>query len=94
VAALFFKPAIGLVLVTLRAGAIATGVIPKDVLLAVIALIDVASKERRAAGGNIPERPLLNRAQGFTELLAVRRAMEVDNVSHLQHEDPEIRGRS
>ena len=66
----------------------------KHILLAVIALVDVASKERRAAGGNIPKGPLLDRAQGFTELLAVCRAVEADNVSHLQHEDPGIRGRS
>ena len=39
-AALFFKPAFGLILVTLRTGAIAAGVIGKHFLLAVIALID------------------------------------------------------
>ena len=81
-------------LVTLRAATITAGVVGEDLLPAVIALIDVASKERRAAGGNIPKGPLLDRAQGFTELLAVCRAVEADNVSHLQHEDPGIRGRS
>ena len=86
-AALFFKPALGLVLVTLRAGAIATGVKRKHILLAVIALVDVASKERRAAGGNISEGLLLDRAQGFTELFAIRRAMEAEDIGHLQHED-------
>lgn len=51
------KPALGLILVTLRAGAIAAGVVGKDFLLAVIALVDVASKEWRTTSGNIPERP-------------------------------------
>ena len=53
VAALFFNPAVCLTLVTLRAGAVAAGVIRKDFPLAAIALMDVASKERRAAGGDI-----------------------------------------
>jgi hypothetical protein len=93
-AALFFNPAFGLILVTLRAGAIPTGVIGEDLLLAVIALMDVASKERCAAGGNIPQSPFLDRAQADTGLFAVRRAMEADNIGHLQHEDPGFRGLS
>ena len=52
-AALFFKPALGLVLVTLRTGAVAAGVVRKNFLLAMIALIDMASKQRRAAGLDI-----------------------------------------
>jgi hypothetical protein len=59
---LFFKPAFGLVLVTLRTGAVAAGVIGKHFLRAVIALIDVTSKERRTAGGDIPQSSFLNRA--------------------------------
>jgi hypothetical protein len=43
-----------LILVTVRAGTISAGVVREDILLAAIALMDVASKERRAAGGNIP----------------------------------------
>ena len=52
-AALFVHPTIGLELVTLRAGTIAAGVIREQLLLTAIALMDVASKERRAAGGDI-----------------------------------------
>jgi len=54
VAALFLDPALGLILVTLRTGTIPAGVIRENFLLAAIALMDVASQERRAAGGNIP----------------------------------------
>ena len=54
VAALFLNPALALILVTLRAGTISAGVVREDILLAAIALMDMASKERRAAGGNIP----------------------------------------
>ncbi len=56
-AALVVQPAFGLMLVTLRAATITAGVVGEDLLPAVIALIDVASKERRTASGNIPERP-------------------------------------
>lgn len=52
--ALFVDPALGLRLMTLRAGAVAAGVIGKDFLLAMIALVDVASQRRRPADGDIP----------------------------------------
>ena len=58
-AALVVQPAFGLMLVTLRAATITAGVVGEDLLPAVIALIDVASKERRTASGNIPERPFV-----------------------------------
>jgi hypothetical protein len=51
--ALFVDPALGLRLMTLRAGAVAAGVVGKDFLLAMIALIDVASQRRRPADGDI-----------------------------------------
>ena len=76
VAALCLKPAIGLVLVTLRAGTIPAGVVREDFPLAVITLMDVASEERRAAGGNIPQSLVLDRAQADAGLLAIRRAVE------------------
>jgi hypothetical protein len=57
---LFLKPAIGLVLVTLRAGTIPAGVIREDFPLAAIALVDVASEERRTAGGDVPQSPFLD----------------------------------
>ena len=43
-------------------GAIAAGVVRKNLLLAVIAQIDMASKRQRAAVLDIAKRPLLNRA--------------------------------
>ncbi len=89
-AALFFNPAFGLILVTLRTGTISAGVVRVDFLLAVIALMDMASEERRAAGGNIPQSPLLHRAQADTGLLAIRRAVEADDIGHLRHEDPAL----
>src|SRR2546428_5846123 len=87
-AALLAQPAFGLALVTLRTGAITAGVVGEDFLLAVIALVDMTSKERRTASGNIPERPLAIRGQGVSILVAVRRAVEADDIGHLQHEDP------
>ncbi|HEY7352021.1 MAG TPA: hypothetical protein VH596_04560 [Terriglobales bacterium] len=54
-----FQPAFGLILVTLGTTAIAAGVVGKHLLLAVIALVDVASKERCTASGNIPKRTFL-----------------------------------
>jgi hypothetical protein len=93
-AALFFNPAFGLILVTLRTGTISAGVVRVDFLLAVIALMDVASKKRRAAGGNIPQSPLLDRAQTDAGLFAVRCAVEADDIGHLRHEDPGFRGLS
>jgi hypothetical protein len=57
--ALFVDPALSLRLVTLRAGAVAAGVVGKDFLLAMIALVDMASQQRRPAGGDIPQSPFL-----------------------------------
>ena len=58
--ALFLDPANGLRLVTLRATAVSAGVIREDFLLAVTALVDVASQQRRPAGGDIPQSPFLS----------------------------------
>lgn len=88
------QPILGLVLVTLRAGTIPAGVVREDFLPAVIALVDVASEERRTARGNIPERPGPSRGQGVSVLRAVRRTVEADDIRHLQHEDPGFRGLS
>jgi hypothetical protein len=66
----------------------------KHFLLAVIALIDMSSKERRAASGNILQSAFLNRTQSFAIFFAVRRAVEADDIGHLQHEDLEVRGPS
>jgi hypothetical protein len=93
-AALLLKPAFSLILMTLWTGAIAAGVVGKHVLLTVIALIDMSPKERRATSGNIPQSPFLNRTQGLAVLFAIRRAVEADDIGHLQHEDPGIRGLS
>ena len=82
------EPALRLIVVTLRAGAIFAGVIGKDLLPTVIALVDMASKERRTASGNIPERPFPIRVQSISVLLAIRGAVEADDIGHLQHEDP------
>ena len=60
----------------------------EDFLPAVIALVDVASKERRTTSGNIPERPFPIRVESVPVLLEVRRAVEADDIGHLQHEDP------
>ena len=84
-AALLFKPAFGLLTVTLRTGAVAAGVIAIDFLLAVIALTNVTSKHRRAAVGNVAERAFLNRGQAIPELFAVGGAMEAKDFGHLQH---------
>jgi hypothetical protein len=81
-------------LVTLGTGAIAAGVVGEDLLLAVIALIDMTSKERRTASSNISQSPFLNRTQSIAVLLLVRRAVEADDVGHLPHEDLGIRGPS
>src|SRR5438132_8076613 len=53
------NPAIHLTMVTLRAGALATGVIREDFLLTAIALMKVTSKERCAAGGHAHPGPLV-----------------------------------
>jgi hypothetical protein len=93
-AALLFNPAFGLILVTLRTGTISAGVVRVDFLLAVIALMDMASEERRAAGGNIPQSLFLDRAQTNAGLFAVCCAVEADDFGHLRHEDPGFRGLS
>ena len=85
---MFVDPTIGLELVTLRTGAIAAGVIPGHLLLTVIALMDVTSKVRRAAGGDIAQSPFLSRTPAAAGLLNVCRTVEADNIGHLQHEDP------
>jgi len=87
-----FKPALGLILVTLRTGAIAAGVVGEDLLLAVIAPVDMSSKERRATSGNIAQSAFLNRTQGAAILFQVRRAVEANDVGQLPHEDLGIRG--
>src|SRR5439155_25320457 len=93
-AALLGEPALGLTLMTLRAGAIFAGVIGKDLLLTVIALVDMASKERRAASGNIPKCSFPVRADGVAVLFAVGRAVEADDIGHLHHEDLGFKGPS
>src|SRR5437870_622202 len=62
-AALLLNPVFGLRLVTLRATAVAAGVIREDFLLAMTALVDVASQQRCPARGDIPQSPFLNRPQ-------------------------------
>ena len=89
-AALLSKPALGLSLVTLRAGAIAARVVGKDFLPTVIAQVDMAPKERRTASGNIPECAFTVRGQSVAEFLAVRRAVEANDIGHLQHERPAL----
>ena len=93
-ATLSSEAALRLIVVTLRAGAIFAGVIGKDFLPTVIALVDMASKERRAASGNIPECSFPVRAEGVAVLFAVGRAVEADDIGHLQHEDLGFRGPS
>jgi hypothetical protein len=80
--------------VTLRTGAISAGVVGEHFPPAVIALVDMTSKERRAASGDIPQSALLNRTQGVSKPLLVRRAVEADDIGHLDHEDLGARGRS
>jgi hypothetical protein len=89
---LFVDPALGLRLMTLRTGAVAAGVIGKDFLLAVSALVEVASQQRRPAGGDIAQRAFLSRIEGTSVLPEIRLAVEADDVGHLQHEDLGIRG--
>ena len=84
---LLFKPALSLVVMTLRAGTIAARVIGKNALGAVIALVDVASKERRPAVFDVVERAFLRGGQIVAKLLAVSSAMKADDIGHLQHED-------
>jgi hypothetical protein len=94
--ALLGEPALGLVPVTLRTGAVAAGVVRIDRVPALIALMDVTSTGWRPAGFDIPQGPALTGRQGRAEPGAVRRPVEADDVGHLQHEDlrPRIRGLS
>jgi hypothetical protein len=78
---------LGLTVVTLRTGAIAAGVVRENLLLTVIAQIDMTSQERRAASGNIAQSAFLNRAESVAVLSQVRRAVEADDVGHLLPED-------
>src|SRR5262245_22923397 len=93
-AALFVDPALGLRLMTLRTGAVAARVIGKDFLLAMSALVVMASQQRRPAGGDIPQGSFLSRTQGTSVLPEVRLTVEADDLGHLQHEDLGIRGPS
>jgi len=93
-AALLLNPAFGLRLVTLRATAVATGVIREDFLLAMTALVDVASQQRCPARGDIPQSPFLNRTQRASILPEIRLTVEADDFGHLQHEDLGFRGPS
>jgi hypothetical protein len=81
---------------TLRAVAIAAGVVGIPQLTAVITLVDVAPKVRRTAGRDISERPGVSRGQAGSELGEIRLTMEADDVGHLQHDGlwSKIRGRS
>jgi hypothetical protein len=56
--------------------------------------MDVTSKERRAASGDIPQSPLLNSTQADAGLLPVCRAVEAHNIGQLQHEDLGFKGLS
>ena len=93
-AALLFNPAFRLCLGTLRTGAVAAGVIREDFLLAMTALVDVASQLRCPARGDIPQSPFLNRTQRASILPEIRLTVEADDLGHLQHEDPGFRGPS
>src|SRR5438876_8498129 len=84
---LLSEPSLGLIVVTLRTTAVATGVIAIPLLRALVALIDVASKERRTAVFDIAKRFFLNRRQLRSELRPKLSAVEADNLGHLQHED-------
>jgi hypothetical protein len=81
------NPALGLILVTLRATAVAAGVVGIPFLLAMVTLIDVASKEGGATVRDIAERLFLNRSQLRSELRTILIPVEADNVSNLQQED-------
>jgi len=94
IGALSGDPPIGLILMTLRATAIAARVIGIHFPVAVVALVKVASKERRSTVLDIGQRLLLNRRQAISPFLAKRFTVEADDVSHLPHEDLWIRGRS
>jgi hypothetical protein len=84
-------PALSLVLVTLWAAAIAAGVIGVDLPVAVVALVKMASKERRSAVRDIGQSLFLNRRQSLCPLLAKRFTVEADNVGHLRHRPPDQR---
>lgn len=56
-------------------------------MIAMVALIDVASKEGRTAVLNIVKRFFLDRCERRSTLASIVLPVEADNVSHLQHED-------
>jgi hypothetical protein len=93
-AALASQPSLTLIPVTLGTVPVATRMIGIDVPATGRTRIDVASKERRSAMENIPESALLGRTQPISGLLAKRRAVEADDVGHLQHDGLGFRGRS
>src|SRR5215475_7655078 len=75
-------PTLGLVVVTLRATAIAAGMIGVHLPVTVVALMNVASKERRSTVGDIDQRLLLNRRQPMSAFFPIRFTMEADNIGH------------
>lgn len=80
------NPAIRLILVTLRATAVAAGVIGVHLSAAVAALMDMASKERRSTVRDIGQGPLVDSSQAMRRFFAKRFTVEADDVGHLQHE--------
>jgi hypothetical protein len=92
--ALFAYPAFGLVLMTLRAAAIAAGMIRVAFPVAVIALMKMASKERRSTVCDIGQGPLLSPGQRRSPFLSKRFTMEADDIGHLQHDGLGIRDRA
>ena len=70
------EPPLGLVPVTLRTVAIATGVIDIDLVRAVIALRDMASEVRRTTPLEIPHGPGVTGQQAVPDLRAIGRTVE------------------
>ena len=85
--ALLIEPALGRVAVTRWTVAMATGVIHVALPRTVITLRDVASEVRRAALLEIPHGPGVTGQHVITDLRAIRRTVEAENVRHLQHAD-------
>jgi hypothetical protein len=69
-------------------------VVREDFLLAMTALVDVASQQWCPARRHIPQSPFLNRTQRVSILPEIRFTVEADDLGHLQHEDPGFRGPS
>lgn len=80
------NPPFGLIVVTLRATAVAAGVVGVPLLTAMVAPINMASKEWRTAVLDIVKRLFLNRRQLRSKLRSIVIPIEADNVGHLQHE--------